>query len=196
MKSLAILIALITLSIPALAEKNCQFRFDLENSVVEGTGFKFTKKTGVTGKFPKFTLNNEDAKKEIKDLLKGLIVTVDTMTVETNNNLRDQNLREAFFSVLADNAEAKVEVKKVLDKKIEALVHLNGQSKPVSFTYKVGKDSIEAEGSIDAMDFAMTDAMASLVKRCGSLHTDKDGKSKTWSDFKLHVKAALKKVCS
>ena len=186
------LVILFTLSLQA---KECTYEFDLDKSLVQGTGFKFTEKKGVTGSFTKFSLNKVEKKKSIKELLDGLVVTVDLMSLETGDMLRDQNLREAFFSTVIGNAEAKVEVKKVTDKKIEAVLNLNGKSQPISFDYKLVKDTIEAKGSFDALQFALNDGIDGLKKRCGSLHTGTDGKSKTWTDFDISVKALTVKSC-
>ena len=178
-----------------LQAKTCTYEFDKDNSVVEGTGFKFTEKTGVTAKFKQFDLNKADKKSSAKELLDGLSVTVSLMSIDSGNALRDKNMRETLFANLIGDSQAVVEVTKVKAKEIETLLHLNDKKLPITFSYTMKKGMIEAQGSFDAINFAMNEAIASLKKRCKSLHTGKDGKSVTWSDFNLSVKAAVKKVC-
>ena len=180
----------------ASSAAKCQYSFNPDQSVVEGTGFKTSAKVGVAGKFLKFSINNKEKKKEIKELLQGLVVTVDLMSIDSGNAIRDKNLREAFFSLLKNNAQAEVKVKSVTDKEIEAELSVNKVSKPIKFSYEIKDDKIEAKGVFDALEFAMTDAFSALKKRCGALHTGADGKSKTWSDFNLRVEAKLDKVCN
>ena len=47
--------------------QNCIYTFDIPNSVVEGTGYKFTEKKGVTAKFPGVTLNKKEGAKTPED---------------------------------------------------------------------------------------------------------------------------------
>ena len=178
-----------------LQAKTCTYEFDEDNSVVEGTGFKFTEKTGVKAKFAQFDLNKMEKKASAKELLDGLKVTVNLMSIDSGNALRDKNMRETLFANLIGDSQAIVEVTKVKAKEIETLLHLNDKKLPINFSYTMKKGIIEAKGSFDAINFAMNDAIVSLKKRCKSLHTGSDGKSVTWSDFDLSVKAAIKKVC-
>ncbi len=176
--------------------QSCQYEFDLKKTVVEGTGYKFTQKEAVSARFSGFKINQEGQKKDnAKDLLKDLEVTVDLMTIDSGNSLRDQNLRETLFSGIFGDSIATINVKSVTADQIETLLKINEKSLPVTFTYKIKDQMIEALGSFDALDFALTEQIAALKKRCGSLHTGSDGKAKTWTDFKLSVKAALKKNC-
>ena len=179
----------------ASAAGNCLYSFDVDNSVVEGTGFKTTQKVGVAGKFLKFSTNSKGKKKSVKELLEGLVVTVDLMSVDSGNAIHDKNLREAFFSLLSENSKAQVTVKSVSEKELVTELSVHGKKKDVRFAYEIKKDVVEAKGSFDALDFAMTEAMDALKKRCGALHTGSDGKSKTWSTFDLRVEARLLKAC-
>ncbi len=176
--------------------KNCLYSFDLAKSLVQGTGYKFTNKTGVTATFEGVELNSNKSQKNKKDLLKDLIVSVDLLSIDSENALRDMNMRETLFANILGDSKVTVAVEKVTDKKIETKVTLNQKSQTVVFDYKMTDFGIEAKGLFDALKYSLGDQIAALKKRCGSLHTGDDGKSVTWTDFKLEVKAYFKKTCS
>lgn len=175
--------------------KECSYEFDKENSVVEGTGFKFTEKTGVKGTFPGFEINKSTKAKSPKELLDGLEVTVNLITLDSGNELRDKNILETLFTGILGDSVAVVKVKKVTDKKIETEMTLNEKTQKVDFDYSIKDDVISAKGVFDATQYALGDQIEAFKKRCGSLHTGSDGKSVTWTSFDLAVTAKLKKTC-
>jgi polyisoprenoid-binding protein YceI len=186
----------ILISINTFAKENCTYKFHTDQSNIKVTGFKFTEKTGVSGSIKGFTLNKNESLKEPKELLKDLVVTVDLMTLDTGNALRDNNLRETLFAEILNDSKATVTVKNVTETKIETELLLNGKTQPISFDYKFLKDgSIEAKGVFDAMKFALESQISSMKKRCGSLHTGSDGKSVTWTEFDLLIDAKIKQKC-
>lgn len=176
-------------------DQACSFEFDVDNSKVEGTGFKYTEKAGVTGVFPGVKLNKTAKASDPKELLKDLVVTVNLMTLDSGNAIRDKNMRETFFSGILGDSVAVVTVKEIKDKKIKAEIMINEKSQTIDFDYTMTKDSITAKGKFDAMKFALGDQIAALKKRCGSLHTGADNKSVTWTEFDLAVVAKIKKTC-
>ena len=177
-------------------ETSCTYEIDSENSKVEGTGYKYTEKTGVKGHFPGVKLSQMVKKPSIKEWLEsGVEVTVDLMTLDSGNALRDKNMRETLFAGILGDSVAKVKVLKVTDKKLQTELKINEKTQKIEFDYTVKDNTMTASGIFDALKFALGDQIAALKKRCGSLHTGSDGKSVTWTDFKLDVSAAFKKVC-
>lgn len=185
-----------SMNVFASNEKTCSYKFDLEKSEIKGTGYKLTEKTAVSGQFTGFKLNKEETANKREDLFKNLVVTVDLMTLDSGNALRDKNLRETLFANIVGDSVVTVSVKKMTAKTIETDVKLNDKVQKVVFTYSFDKEGyILAQGTFDVLKFAMGDQVASLKKRCGSLHTGSDGKSVTWTDFNLSVKAKMTKKC-
>ncbi len=175
--------------------QSCTYEFDVENSKIEGTGYKFTEKTGVTASFPGFELSKQSKADSPKALLDGLVVTVNLVTIDSGNALRDKNMRETLLTGILGDSVATVTVKKVTDKTIETEFKLNEKTQKIDFQYSLKDSIMKAKGSFDVMKFAMGEQVAALKKRCGSLHTGSDGKSVTWTDFDLAVTAMVKKNC-
>lgn len=180
--------------------KNCTYNLDLENTVLEGTGYKFTEKLGVAAKFPGFKLSHPEKKQpqgpNLREAVVGQTMVVDLMTIDSGNVLRDQNLRESLFANIKGDSVASITIKKMTDSKIETEFKLNEKTKPVVFDYTVKGDVLSAKGKIDALDFGMSDSMNALKKMCGALHTGSDGKSVTWSEFGLSLTAKFTEKCN
>ena len=174
---------------------DCNYEFDLKNSVIQGTGYKFTEKTGVSGHFSSFKLSKNEKKENIKELLKDLVVTVDLTTLDSGNPVRDKNMRETLFAGLSRDSSAIISVKKVTDKTIETHLKINDRTQKVIFDYSIKDEVLTAQGRFDALEYAFGKQIEKLKKRCGLLHTGKDGKSVTWTDFALEVTAKIIKTC-
>ncbi len=194
MNYLIALVCLFTFNM-AHAQPSCSYTFDVDSAKVEGTGFKYTEKVGVKGLFPGFKLSKNEKAPSVQKLLEGLVVTVDLVTLDSGNALRDKNMRETLFSGIVGDSVATVEVLSVTADSIETTLKINEKSEKVIFNYLIKNNVVVAKGQFDAVKFALGDQIAALKKRCGSLHTGSDGKSVTWTDFDLIVTAPLKKVC-
>ena len=179
----------------AFAE-DCTYQFDIKNSLVQGTGYKFTDKQGVTAKFKSFKLNRNKRQKSVEDLIRGLVVTVNLKTLDSGDPLRDRNILETLFAKLVGGATATVSVKSLTDKSIQTELKINNKSQKVEFDYSVQGDVLTARGRFDSLQYAFGKPIESLKKRCGPLHVGKDGKSVTWTDFGLSVKAKILKTCA
>lgn len=176
--------------------KDCTYRFDPDNSVIQGTGYKFTKKMGVNGVFTGFKLNKNKKKKSISKLLEGLVVTVDLRTLDSGDSMRDKNIMETLFSGFSGGPVVRVSVEKVTDKTIETRLKMNNKSQKLIFNYKIKTGVLNAKGRFDILEYALGKQVGKFKKRCGFLHTGKDGKSVTWTDFDLSVTAKIIKTCS
>lgn len=186
---------LLSLALNTVQAQNCEFSFDDKNTIVEGTGYKFASKDAVTARFTGFKQNKKTSASNPQVLMKDLKVEVDLFSIDSGNALRDQNLRETLFTGILGDSSVKIQVQKVGDKTIDTVMTLNEKKIPIVFTYTLTKDTLKAEGQFDILKFALNDQVAALKKRCGSLHTGPDGKSVTWTDFKIAVTAPLIKKC-
>ena len=174
---------------------NCTYEFDPAHSVIQGTGYKFTEKMEVNGSFTGFKLSKNEKKKSIRELLKGLEVTVDLTTLNSGDSMRDKNISETLFSGFSGGPVVRVSVEKVTDKTIETRLKMNNRSQRVIFNYKIKAGVLRAKGHFNILEYALGEQMGKFKKRCGLLHIGKDKKIVTWTDFGLGVTAKIKKTC-
>ena len=178
-----------------LLAKNCTYQFEPQKSLIQGTGYKFSNKTGVTGGFSDFTINPNRPANSVEELLQNLVVTVNLASLSAGNPLRDKNIKETLFSKLMGGTQAIVSVKSVTSKNILTGLEVNNTSQDISFTYSVKGNTLTAEGTFDALKYGLGKQIAAFKRRCGSQHRGSDGKKVTWTDFDLKVTASIIKIC-
>lgn len=167
---------------------------------VSWIGYKTPKKVGVGGVFDKVTYT--PAAKDgdnFRSILVGSFVVIDSLSVNSKNEGRDEKLAKFFFSMMSDkNINAKiVDIK--ADKKVkdaprtgivDVEIEMNGVKKTVPMTYSFSNDVFEAKGAIDILDFSANKALEGINKACFDLH-----EGKTWSEvgigFKTKIEAVL-----
>ena len=193
-----ILVTLFIGSPAALAKgkKNCTYVLDKSTAEIGWTAFKTNERTGVNGSFKSVTIDGALSAKKLPDLLKGLTVTVDRASLETGNPQRNETLSKAFFAKLAAAPiTGKFTNVDEVTKSLTLSLDFNGVKKDVAMTYAVKDDEMTATGSMDILQFAGQEALASLNKACLDLHKGKDGISKTWPDVALNFKGHVKSNC-
>ncbi|MBE0513848.1 YceI family protein [Sulfurimonas sp.] len=167
---------------------------------VSWTGYKTEKKVGVGGVFDSVTYTPVAKSGEnFRSILVGSSVVIDTSSVNSKNEGRDEKLAKFFFSMMSDkNIKAKiVDIK--ADKRVknaprtgvvDVEIEMNGVKKVVPMKYSFSDSIFEAKGSIDILDFSAGDALSSINKACFDLH-----EGKTWSEagiaFKTKIEAIL-----
>ncbi|MFA7354652.1 MAG: YceI family protein [Sulfurimonadaceae bacterium] len=170
---------------------------------VSWTGYKTEKKVGVGGVFDSvFYTSVAKSGENFHSILVGSSVVIDTSSVNSKNEGRDEKLAKFFFGMMSDkNINAKiVDIK--ADKRVKDVprtgvvsveIEMNGVKKTVPMTYSFGHDIFEAKGVIDILDFSASNALSSINKACFDLH-----EGKTWSEagigFKTKIEAILCKV--
>lgn len=170
---------------------------------VTWTGYKTAKKVGVSGIFDKVAYT--PIKKEgenFRSILVGSSVVIDSSSVNSKNESRDEKLAKFFFALMSDkNINAKiVDIKADKIAKnaprtgtVDVEIEMNGVKKVVPMTYSFENDIFEAKGTIDILEFNANKALDGINKACFDLH-----EGKTWSEagigFKTKIEAILCKV--
>lgn len=165
---------------------------DVAKSKVTWTAYKFYDKTPVSGTFKdvKYTWGKG---KEWQDTLKGARAVVNSLSVDLNDEVKNENVREGFFKEFKGQ-DIVVVVNKILpdsnDKnkgKLDVSIELNGIKRPSLMPYSVEKDKIVASGVIDFYDFGLNDALNNLKQICEYVH-----EGKTWAEAAFKIEIPLK----
>ena len=171
------------------------------NIQVTWKAYKTPEKIGVDGKFTavKYIPVSLEGK-NFRELFVGSKVNIDTSKITTGNPERDKKLLTFFFAMMQPNTiKAKIvdikrsdthEKGKPKTGSLSVEITMNGQTQTVPMQYVYNKGKFDATGTIDLLNFAAGDALASINKACYDLH-----KGKTWSDvtigFSTTVEATL-----
>lgn len=178
----------------------CQYSADAKDIALQWTGFKFTEKTPVKGKFTQVKLDGKTSAKSLVELMKNWTADIDASSVESNDPVRNKNLKESFFAKFAPASQIHATTIKAVGTEVKGVltvqIKMNGVTRNVPFTYTATPEgAVEAKGSIDLMDYSLKSAVDSLHTTCQTQHTGKDGVSKTWSQVDLLLTGKFEKKC-
>ncbi len=180
---------------PKETEKACFYTYNSGASVLEWTAFKFTEKTPVKGTFNEIKIEGMESSDDPKKLIESMTFTIETSSVETQNEERNGKIAKLFFTTigtpqitgkvksLGEDGNATVEIK------------MNNLSQDVvgSYTLIDGKFSFNA--TIDVLKWNAGAGIKELNTACKDLHTGADGVSKLWSEVALSFTTELSSDC-
>lgn len=158
---------------------NC-YQVNNAETKIQWTAFKTAKKAGVGGSFTKFEIKTTKKQGAILDLIKGARFTIDSNSVSTKNEGRDAKIEKFFFQDMKINGV----VTKVDSNYLYVDMTLAGKTVKVPLKYDIEGGELEAEGTIDVLDFGLSKNLSSLNKACLALH-----EGKTWSDVKVEIES-------
>lgn len=173
---------------------------DTSKAEVKWTAFKTPAKAAVTGTFDdvKFKFGTPDQNQSIESQLTNATATIDAKKVNLNDEVKNQNVREAFFGKFK-KTEIKVTFNKVEEGKdkgtILASVTMNGKTNKVPMQYEVitsgSKKQVEkkivAKGVLDLSVFDAESARANLQKVVAVEH-----EGLTWPQVEISFEAPVK----
>lgn len=176
-------------------EKNCFYSYNSGSTVLEWTAFKFTEKTGVNGTFNKITIEGMEKSDDPKKLIESLTFSIETASVETQNEERNGKIVKLFFGSIAtpmitgkvkslsDNGKATIEIE------------MNKMKKDVVGQYTLEDGIFDFSATIDVLNWNAGNGITTLNTVCKELHTGADGKSKLWSEVDLSFTTELMSDC-
>jgi hypothetical protein len=156
------------------------------------TAYKFTNKLGVGGTFDEFTLQLKTDSGSVEELLNDAEITINTLSINSGNEIRDPKLRTSFFKVFNTDIISG----KVIDAKNGAGIlelSMNSISNKVSYAYSIHMDTLLLNTHMDLLLWDGEQAMKTLNKDCYELHTGTDDISKLWPDVDVVLKLPLQK---
>ena len=176
-------------------EKNCFYSYNSGSTVLEWTAFKFTEKTGVNGTFNKITIEGMEKSDDPKKMIESLAFSIETASVETQNEERNGKIVKLFFGSIAtpmitgkvkslsDNGKATIEIE------------MNKMKKDVVGQYTLEDGIFDFSATIDVLNWNAGNGITTLNTVCKELHTGADGKSKLWSEVDLSFTTELMSDC-
>ncbi len=156
------------------------------------TAYKFTNKLGVGGTFDEFTLQLKTDSGSVEELLNDAEITINTLSVNSGNKIRDPKLRTSFFKVFNTDIISG----KVIDAKNGTGIlelSMNSISNKVAYSYSMHMDTLLLSTHLDLLVWDGEQAIKTLNKECYDLHTGTDGISKLWPDVDVVLKLPLQK---
>lgn len=175
-------------------ETSCLFRYNEGTSKLTWTGYKTTAKKGVPGSFNEITVSSEQ-NEEPKRVIESINFSINTKSVETNDESRNKKISELFFDIMnTPFIEGKIKALKDDGKAIFEIM-MNNITIDVEGEYKLNGSMFEWSTDIDVSAWNGLMAVESLNEACKDLHAGEDGVSKTWSEVNLSLELELLSDC-
>lgn len=161
-------------------------KVDKDSFKVTFTGYKYTKKEGVSGTFKDVTVGVLE-RGLLKEVLKSASVFINTSSIDAGKVARNMNILNSLFKTLSAGHSIRALVDGVnMDKQLMRVRLFMGDTAQVlQLKFEETADSLRATGRIDLLELGFNAAFEALAKQCAALHAGKDGVSKTWSDVDL-----------
>jgi hypothetical protein len=184
--------------------ETCRYVLEPGSVQVNWTAFKTMQRLAVNGAFTEVSILGELEDKtsftHLLSQLEGEIGVKDASLIRTGNPGRDMTLFQHFFSRFKKTPVLSAAIQEVRgdDKSGEFALSLkmNRKTKPVLMHYQRNESGVfEARGSLDVLDFGLSEALQDLHKTCEVLHRGPDGVSKTWPLVELKLVARIGQTC-
>ena len=164
------------------------FQADQEGSSLEWTAYKTTDKVPVKGTFKEVRIVNSVKSADVAGAIDGMRFEIPVSSIFTNDTIRDGKLQKFFFAAMENSMTLKGEFSVESEDSGNLSVSMNGMSKELPFEYKVEKDTVHLNTTMDLNEWGAQKALESLNEACKVLHTGPDGVSKTWNEVALSAK--------
>ena len=162
------------------------------------TGYKFTEKVGVSGKFKRVQWAVAPQAKDLPTLLTSASVWIDSHSIDAGQVARNKNLIKGLFRhipggryfrglITSAAPDGKTATLKLFMGQIETEIPVTVQQTPSQLTLR---------GTLDLIQAGAKKAFEAMAKLCGPLHRGKDGKRKSWPTVDLEVVAKYSSQCS
>lgn len=149
---------------------------------VQWTGYKTAAKVGVSGIFTDVKHQGKTKAETIDDLINGASLAIKLSTPSSGDASRDSNLKNKFFKLIGNEANAKVTT---ISKGLARVdLKMGKKTVDVALVPDLKDDVLTLTGTLDMFDFAIDSAFASISKTCLALH-----EGKTWNDVALKITA-------
>jgi polyisoprenoid-binding protein YceI len=169
------------------------YQYNEGKTKLEWTAYKTNSKVPVTGGFNEIIVASESSN-DPKEVIESLTFTINTASVETNNEDRNGKIVKHFFETInSPTIEGRI---KSLDDDNSATIEvtMNGITFDVVGTYTLEGPIFTFESIVDVSSWNGVPGITALNEVCNELHIEKDGSSKLWTEVKLSLSTKLKTV--
>lgn len=167
-----------------------------DSAIISFTAYKTTAKKPVGGVFKKVNITNTPVASSPIAALNGMEFSILVSSLFTNDDTgtRDPKILLSFFGVMADTEFISGTFSIGENEKCMVNLKLNGESHDLPLEYEITDDNhVNFNGVLNLEKWKALDALASLNKACGILHTGDDGISKTWNDVAIEATILIQK---
>ena len=167
------------------------YEYNEGTTKLEWTAYKTNAKLPVAGGFNEIDVTSESSN-DPKKVIESLRCTINTSSVETNNEDRNGKIAKHFFETInSPTIEGRI---KLLDEDNSATIEvtMNGIAFDVVGTYTLEGAVFSFEAVVDVGSWDGIPGITALNEVCSDLHTEKDGTSKLWTEVKLSFSTKLK----
>lgn len=173
----------------------CEYSYNEGTTEFAWTSYKTTGKKEVGGTFNDINVESDVSDNAI-DVLESIKFTMNTKSVETNDEGRNAKVAEFFFGTI-NTPMITGNVASVNPKTGKAVitVTMNNISFDVEGDYTLEGEKFSYTSSIDVSSWNGMPGIEALNTQCADLHTGDDGVSKLWSEVGLSFSTVLKKNC-
>ena len=172
----------------------CQYSYNHGSTTLEWTAYKTNDKVGVPGGFNEIMVESETSEDPI-DVIESISFTINTSSVETNNEDRNGKVAEHFFGTI-NTEEITGSIKELKDDGNAVIeIYMNGIAFNIEGPYELDGSDFSFETSIDVVNWNALSGIEALNEVCKDLHTGKDGVSKLWSEVTLSLSTSLSSDC-
>lgn len=179
----------------ASTSESCFYSYNEGSTNFEWTAYKTNDKVGVPGGFNEIEVTSEKAENP-KDVLESIEFSMNTSSVETNNEDRNGKVAKHFFETInTDKITGKI---KSLGEDGKAVIEvtMNSITIDVDGEYSLVDGDFSFVATIDVIKWNGMSGIDALNEVCKDLHTGADGVSKLWSEVSLKLTTKLASDCN
>ena len=156
------------------------------------TAFKFSNHTALNGTFNDIKITQQILPgNDPADILNGLEFDINTGSVNTGMEFRDNNIIQFFFNYLLEGEHIKGSITATDSEREQhhCTIHLsmNDATHDVTASYSILDKTLLLEGTLDLANWDTQPSLDMLNSHVAAYHTGSDGVNKLWSDMKFRV---------
>jgi len=175
--------------------QSCFYTYNEGATTFQWTAFKTTERVGVSGTFNKIKVAS-DASDDPMVVLKSMSFSMETPSVETNNEDRNKKVANYFFGTI-NTPVITGRVLSINETSGECTLEvlMNGISVEVPGDFAFTDNAFTFETVVNVQSWNALSGIEALNTVCEELHTGADGISKLWPEVQLSFKTRLKSDC-